>query len=145
MFFDSALPLAWLFRRAQLLGASIVAIVAGWGCHAPGTPRIDGVSGAPASPATPWTVPAAARTPPPPAAPPVSPTATAALAADSATTAAVRFTLPEVVDVALKNNPTTRESWANAQAAANEYGSARGAKYPTLNGSVNLAGASTGS
>ena len=55
----------------------------------------------------------------------------------------MRFTLPEVVDLALENNPTTRESWANAQAAANEYGSARGAKYPTINGSVNLAGAST--
>ncbi|HEV8445432.1 MAG TPA: TolC family protein [Gemmatimonadaceae bacterium] len=147
MFFDSALPLAWVFRRAQLLRLSIVAIVAGSGaaCHTPGTPRIDGVSGAPANPATPWTVPAAARTPPPPAAPPTAPAATAALAADSATTAAVRFTLPEVVDIALKNNPTTRESWANAQAGANEYGAARGAKYPTINGSVNLAGASSGS
>src|SRR5215467_4289429 len=99
MFFDSALPLAWLSRRAKLLRVSIVAAVAGWGeaCHAPGTPRIDGVSGAPANPATPWTVPAAARTPPPPAAPPASPAATAALAADSTTAAAVRFTLPEVV------------------------------------------------
>ncbi len=123
----------------------MLAVVAGSACHTPGTPRIDGVAGAPANPATPWTVPAAARTPPPPAAPPVAPAATAALAADSATTAAVRFSMTDVVDLALKNNPTTRESWANAQAAANEYGSARGARYPTLNGSVNLAGASTGS
>jgi outer membrane protein TolC len=123
----------------------MLAVVAGSACHTPGTPRIDGVAGAPANPATPWTVPASARTPPPPAAPPAAPAATAALAADSATTAAVRFSLTDVVDLALKNNPTTRESWANAQAAANEYGSARGARYPTLNGSVNLAGASTGS
>src|SRR5262249_498817 len=110
MFFDSALPLAWIRRRAQLVRVSIVAVIGGWACHAPGTPRMHGVSGAPENPATPWTVPAAARTPPPPAAPPVAPAATQALAADSVTTAAVRFSLPEVVDIALKNNPTTRES-----------------------------------
>jgi outer membrane protein TolC len=145
MSFDSALPFGSLTDRAHFLRVSMLAIVAGSACHTPGTPRIDGVAGAPANPATPWTVPASARTPPPPAAPPASPAATAALAADSATTAAVRFSLTDVVDLALKNNPTTRESWANAQAAANEYGSARGARYPTVNGSVNLAGASTGS
>ena len=145
MSFDSALPFGSLIDRAHFLRVSMLAVVAGSACHTPGTPRIDGVAGAPANPATPWTVPASARTPPPPAAPPAAPAATAALAADSATTAAVRFSLTDVVDLALKNNPTTRESWANAQAAANEYGSARGARYPTLNGSVNLAGASTGS
>jgi outer membrane protein TolC len=145
MSFDSALPFGSLTDRAHFLRVSMLAVVAGSACHTPGTPRIDGVAGAPANPATPWTVPASARTPPPPAAPPVAPGATAALAADSATAAAVRFSLTDVVDLALKNNPTTRESWANAQAAANEYGSARGARYPTLNGSINLAGASTGS
>jgi outer membrane protein TolC len=145
MSFDSALPFGSLTDRAHFIRASMLAVIAGWACHTPGTPRIDGVAGAPASPSTPWMVPASARTPPPPAAPPAAPIATAALAADSATTAAVRFSLTDVVDLALKNNPTTRESWANAQAAANEYGSARGARYPTLNASVNLAGASTGS
>ena len=71
--------------------------------------------------------------------------ATAALEADSATTAVPVFSLTDVVDLALKSNPTTRESWATAQAAANQFGSARGALFPTLNGSINLAGASTGS
>ena len=145
MSFDSALPFGSLTDRAHFLRVSMLAVVAGSACHTPGTPRIDGVAGAPANPATPWMVPASARTPAPPAAPPAVPAATAALAADSATTAAVRFSLTDVVDLALKNNPTTRESWANAQAAVNEYGSARGARYPTVNGSVNLAGASTGS
>ncbi|HEY2163859.1 MAG TPA: TolC family protein, partial [Gemmatimonadaceae bacterium] len=112
---------------------------------APGTPRIDGVAGAPATQATPWAVPAAARTPPPPAAPPVAPLATVALSADSATTGVVQFSLADVVDLALKSNPATRESWANAQAAVNQYGSARGALFPTIKGSVNLAGASNGS
>ncbi len=57
----------------------------------------------------------------------------------------MQFSLADVVDLALKSNPATRESWANAQAAANQYGSARGALFPTINGSLNLAGASTGS
>ena len=145
MFFDSALAPAWVSGHAHLVRVSIVAVVATSACSAPGTPRIDGVAGAPATPSTPWTVPAAARTPPPPPGVPVAPAATAALAADSATTAVVQFSLADVVDLALKSNPATRESWANAQAAANQYGSARGALFPTINGSLNLAGASTGS
>jgi len=44
-----------------------------------------------------------------------------------------------VVDLALRNNPATRESWANALAAVNAYGSARGARYPTVNANVNIA------
>jgi len=147
MCFDSAhrFPSVGGFSNAQILRASIVTLVASSACHAPGTPRIDGVAGAPANPAAPWPVPAAARTPPPPAAPPVSPKATSALETDSSTAAAVQFSLTDVVDLALRNNPATRESWANARTAAEEYGSAKGAKYPTINGSVNLAGASSGS
>ncbi len=148
MFFDSALASASAFRRAhfvRVLALTGVTLLLGWACRAPGTPRIDGVAGAPAAPSTPWLVPTAARTPPPPAAPPLAPAATGALSADSATAAAVHFSLTDVVDLALKNNPLTRESWANAQAAADQFGSARGALFPTINGSVNIAGASGGS
>jgi outer membrane protein len=145
MFVDSALAPAWAFGRGYRARVSIAAVLAGTACRPPGTPSIDGVAGAPATQATPWTVPAAARTPPPPATPPSAPAATAALSADSATAAVVQFSLAEVVDLALKSNPSTRLSWANAQAAADQYGSARGALYPTINGSINLAGASGGS
>ena len=145
MLFDSALPFGSLTDRAHFLRVSMLAVVAGSACHTPETPRIDGVAGAPANPATPWTVPVSARTPPPPPGVPVAPAASAALAADSATTAVVQFSLADVVDLALRSNPATRESWANAQTAADQYGSARGALFPTINGSVNLAGASTGS
>src|SRR6266511_2388436 len=31
------------------------------------------------------------------------------------------LTLPEIVDLALRNNPATRESWAQAQAYADAY------------------------
>lgn len=105
---------------------------------APGTPRIDGVPGAPPSPSTPWPVPPAARTPPPSPIPPESPAATAALKHDSAAAGAVRLSLTDVVDLALRNNPSTRASWANARAAADIYGESRSALYPDVNGDVVL-------
>jgi outer membrane protein TolC len=100
-------------------------------------PNIDGRPGAPPDQATPWTVPDAARTPPPPAAPPEVPDATVALRTDSASDVRTRMlTLTDVVDFALRNNPATRESWATARAAAEEYGSARGALFPSINGNI---------
>ena len=107
-------------------------------CATPGTPRIDGSPGAPAGPRTPWPEPPQVRTPPPPPGPPTSPAATNALHVDSATAGGLHLSLTDVVDLALRNNPATRNSWALAEAAANDYGSARGARYPTLNASLNL-------
>jgi outer membrane protein len=105
----------------------------------PGAPRIDGQPGAPASPSSPWSVPSAARTPPPPAEPPVAPAASSALKADSANAAGARdLSLTDVVDLALRNNPATRESWATAVAAADEYGASRGALFPNINGNISL-------
>lgn len=46
------------------------------------------------------------------------------------------LTLTDVVDVALRNSPTTRIAWRNARAAAASYGSARGTWLPTVNGAV---------
>ncbi|HXT15002.1 MAG TPA: TolC family protein [Gemmatimonadaceae bacterium] len=101
-------------------------------------PHIDGVPGASPDPSTPWTVPAQARTPPPPADPPRAPGATDALRADSAANASARMlSLTDVVDLALRNNPATREAWANARAAADEYGAARGELFPSINANVN--------
>lgn len=42
------------------------------------------------------------------------------------------LTLPDVVDLALGNSPATRNSWAQARAAAAEVGSVRGRYLPTL-------------
>jgi NodT family efflux transporter outer membrane factor (OMF) lipoprotein len=47
-----------------------------------------------------------------------------------------RLTLTEIVDIGLRNNPGTRLAWANAQAAAATYGSARGERLPTVDGNV---------
>ena len=121
-------------RRGLFIGAAVVLA----SC-APPTPRIDGVPGAPASPSTPWVVPDAAKTPPPSPIPPVAAAIDSALKADSAMiTQTTSLSMLDVVDLALRNNPATRESWATAQAAADQYGSARGSLYPTINGNVNL-------
>jgi outer membrane protein TolC len=42
------------------------------------------------------------------------------------------------MDLALRNNPQTRQSWALARASAEDYGSSRGALFPTINAAVNL-------
>jgi outer membrane protein TolC len=77
------------------------------------------------------------RTPPPPPAPPEAAQATSALHTDSAADARARvLTLTDVVDLALRNNPATRESWATARAAVDQYGSARGSLFPSINANV---------
>jgi len=117
---------------------AIAAVCAFTACTPP-TPRIDGAPGAPPNPQSQWTIPSSARTPPPPAAPPIVTTATAALRTDSATVGGTtQLSMTDVVDLALRNNPATRESWATARAAADQYGAARSSLFPTVNGTINL-------
>src|SRR4051812_18570973 len=47
--------------------------------------------------------------------------------------------LPDVVDVALRNNPQTSLSWFQARTAAFQYGSARATYFPTIDASASLA------
>ncbi len=47
-----------------------------------------------------------------------------------------QLTLSDVVDLALRNNPATRASWASAREAADVLGATRGQFFPTINGSV---------
>lgn len=44
------------------------------------------------------------------------------------------LSLAEVIDIALRSNPNTKLTWANARIAAAEYGSSQAAYYPTLSG-----------
>jgi outer membrane protein len=89
-----------------------------------GTPSVNGVPGVPPSSSAPWTPPREIRVRDSVAARPSVP-------ADLEQQIR-RLTLAEVVDLGLRNNPTTRLSWANARAAAAAYGSARGAYLPTI-------------
>lgn len=109
---------------------SLVLILIAAGC---GTPRVDGVAGAAPAPNVPWK-------PPPRAVQPeslVTPAAVAAVPADLQQRIN-QLTLPDVVDLALRNNPATRASWAQARAAAALFGSERGQLFPTFNGGASV-------
>jgi outer membrane protein len=99
--------------------------LAGGGCV--GTPSVGGVAGVPPSPAAAWTPPRSSSR--------VDTTTRTNVPADLAQRVG-RLTLAEVVDLGLRNNALTRESWANARAAAAAYGSERGAYFPTIDGDI---------
>jgi len=94
-------------------------------------PRVNGAAGASPSPSVPWKAPAGAIRPEEV----VTPALVAVVPADLQDRIR-QLSLVDVVDLALRNNPATRASWAQARAAASLLGSARGAYYPTINGSA---------
>ena len=96
-------------------------------------PRVDGVAGAPPSPSAPWTPPRGAIKPETM----ITPTTAPAIPADLAERIQ-QLTLADIVDLALRNNPATRVSWAQARSAAALLGSARGQYYPTVDGEATL-------
>lgn len=108
--------------------AAIALLIAIGGCvH---TPSVAGVRGTSPAPNEAWTPPR-----------PSTDAATAAVAPELRLPAdlaerAKQLTLGDVVDLALRNNPTTRLSWANARSAAAAYGSSKGAYYPTIDASI---------
>ena len=96
-----------------------------------GAPSIEGSAPVPAGPSTRWTPTESVKQ---------------AAAADARRVAPTptdvrQLTLPEVVDLALRNNPATRISWSQARAAADVYGSAEGKYYPSL--ALGIAGTRT--
>ncbi len=47
-----------------------------------------------------------------------------------------QYDLPALIDVALSNNPDTRQTWEQARAAAAAYGASRSPYYPVVSGQV---------
>jgi outer membrane protein len=92
-----------------------------------GTPSVGGVAGVAPSPSVVWTPPRQEHRRDTTAVPAIPPDLEQRIK---------RLTLAEVVDLGLRNNPQTRISWANARAAADAYGSARGAYFPTIDADV---------
>jgi len=109
--------------RPVLLVIGLVAT----GCGNP--PRVDGAAGAAPSPSVPWKPPARAMKPEALVTP-----APAAIVPSDVQERISQLTLSDVVDLALRNNPATRASWAQARAAAATFGSERGQLFPTFNG-----------
>lgn len=108
-------------------GTALGGLLLAAGCvHRP--PKINGVPGAPSQPNEYWTPSAsdAARLQRARA------VQEAAAVTPSMPAASGRLSVPEVVDLALRNNPATRLSWAQARAAADAFGASRGAFMPTV-------------
>jgi len=95
------------------------------------TPGVGGVRGTAPSASELWLPPPSDTAPRAAVAAPVLPAGDLQARLDS-------LTLPDVIDIALRENPTTRASWETARAAAFDYGSARGAWLPRLDGQADV-------
>src|SRR4051812_4979494 len=117
----------------RILQSSVCASILSLCACEMGPPRVGGAPAAPPAPNVPWKAPAGAIE--------SEPLVTAATAVAVPPDLAQRIqalSLVDVVDLALKNNPVTRASWAQARAAADLLGSTRGQYYPTIDGDVNV-------
>ena len=95
-------------------------------------PTIDGTRAAPRTPNETWQ-------PPPGAVPDDSlPRSSGSAVPASLVNRIHTLTLADLIDLALRNNPTTHLSWAQAEAAAAAYGSAQGRFLPTLDAATSL-------
>ncbi len=107
----------------------VAVLVAGCASYAD-LPEVDPMRGASRAPGRPWQ-PAAADAPLP-----LRGEQPPGLPSDLADRAD-RLTLAQLVDAALRENPSTRAAWYTARAAAANYGTARGAYYPTAIATLN--------
>lgn len=104
-----------IFRVRALLCLSLVGCVRS-------APAIDGAAPVPRSSSSLWSPPAVVTQ--------AGERDARHLAASS--TAPRQLSLAEVVDIALRNSPATAQSWTEARAAADVYGSSQGRLYPTI-------------
>jgi outer membrane protein TolC len=98
-------------------------------------PRIGGQPAAPASPSDPWRAPRGTV----PAEPHPDPIKALATLPPELAPRGDSLMLGDVVDIALRNNPQTRLSWAQARAGAATYGAVSSAYLPTVDASSNAA------
>jgi outer membrane protein len=105
----------------------IVGVLLTAGCV--GTPSVGGVAGTAPAPQKEWT--------PPPPPRDTLPSTTASFPPDLLSRAST-LTLGDVVDLALRNNPETQISWANARAAAAAFGGSKSLYYPTIDAEIGV-------
>jgi len=116
-------PTAGRILRSLALAAAVLALFSCGCAHNPF--KVQGVPATSPSPSVPWT---------PPAVRPQKPTHFApAVPIEQIQDKFSKLTLADAVDIALRNNPSTRAAWADARAAAANYGSSLGAWYPIAN------------
>lgn len=121
-------------RLVLLAGAPLLAGAFGCAHFRPSRAIADGT---PPSPAAPWNPPPEARAVQKPTPPPGIP--------EKYRREKTVLTLAEVIDIALRNNPATRATWAQARSAAAVLGQKRSEYYPEINlgGSVTRQKATT--
>ena len=90
----------------------------------PAPPTIHGVAPAPAEPSSKWT--------PPPTIVEAARRETATSGVPVTFDSSRKYSLADVVDIALRNSPATRLSWSQARAAVDAFGSSRGRLFPSL-------------
>jgi outer membrane protein len=105
----------------------IVGVLLSSGCA--GTPAVSGVAGVAPAPNRQWTPPAPPRD--------TLPSSPSSFPPDLLARVNT-LTLGDVVDLALRNNPETQISWANARAAAAAYGGSKALYYPTLDAEIGV-------
>ena len=118
--------------HAAVWAASTAAVLATACAHGP--PGVGGAAGAPPSPHDVWVPPTEAL--PRVQAPTMADAAPGSVLPEAVAQAAQGLTLPQVVDLALRNNPTTRVSWLQVRSAADAYGEQRGRLFPTVTAGV---------
>jgi outer membrane protein len=115
-------------RFCLLAGGAVMLSGALTGCAAVARRQVARHS--PGSPATPWVPPAEA-----------APSGTEAPAAPALPSylleAEASWTLEDIVDLALRNNPATRATWQASRAAAAHLGSEQGAYFPQIDAAAN--------
>ncbi|MDB4915316.1 MAG: hypothetical protein JWM95_2960 [Gemmatimonadetes bacterium] len=121
--------------RLRHVGLFVCLSVLAAGCSR-ALPSISGAPSAPPTRAEPWRPPAGVVPPEPRAAEGL------AVARDSVSPTAP-LALAQIVDIALRNNPQTQLSWAQARAGAATYGAADAAYFPTIDASSNIAQSQT--
>jgi outer membrane protein len=109
-------------RRVPGIAAAALMAAAGCSSFPPSRSVAEGVSSAPGHP---WQPPPEARLPAP--TPPPAPAIPAEYLQPGTT-----LSLSQVLDLALRNNPSTRTSWFLAKSAAADLGSKRSEYFPTL-------------
>ncbi len=108
----AALPISGMFLTLLSMGCAHLA------------PSRSIGEGTPASPAVPWNPSAAARAEQVPSPPPEIP--------EKYRAQKTVLSLAEVIDIALRNNPVTRASWAQARSAAAVVGQKRSEYFPEI-------------
>jgi outer membrane protein len=114
----------------QLASVAAVVLLAASGCSL--LPKKSVQNAVSPAPEQPWTPPAAAKMPEP-----VTPAAAPEIPAEYLKPGAT-VSLGQLVDVALRNNPLTRQTWFQARAAASEVGSKRSLYFPYVEADGNI-------